>query len=233
LERGAGDHRTIVRDPPEGATEVSRRVEEFGLEKLPPGSITPTGLWLPATMTFEEWAEVGPGLSRIGRSIAWAVGDWLNYGEEKFGEKYSQAASDTGYDPGYLASLAWVARAIEPSRRREKLGWSHHQAVAGLEAAAQTEWLLLSEENGWTREELRDRLASKRKKKKPKNGDDSEEPGAEWWRLTMQLVGKKNCEDVSRALTKGLEVYGVDTHALVVAHWAGEALARWAKDAKP
>jgi hypothetical protein len=210
---------------------VSRRAEEFGLEKLPPGSITPTGLRLPATMPFEEWAEVGPGLSRIGRSIVWAIGDWLNYGEVKFGEKYSQAASDTGYDPGYLASLAWVSRAVEPSRRREKLGWSHHQAVAGLEAEQQTEWLLRAEQKGWTRAELRDQLASKRKKKL-KNMDDGEKPSAEWWRLTMRLVGKRNRKDVERALTRGLEVYGVDTHPLVVARWAGEALARWAKEAK-
>jgi len=49
----------------------------------------------------------------------WWVGDWLNYGEARYGEMYSQAIEITGYASQTLADAKWVASRIEPSRRHE------------------------------------------------------------------------------------------------------------------
>jgi hypothetical protein len=214
-------------------TKIPAVQMEFSLENLPAGSLTPVSLKLPVSLTYEQWAQLGPRFHAIHRRLAWYVGDWINFGEQRFGEKYAQAVDDTGYDPGYLANVSWVCRAVEAPRRREDLTFGHHQEVAGLTPSDQEKWLLRAEEEKWTRDELRDRLKKKSKKKK-KGGDDATEadPGAEWWRLTRQLVGPKNWKDVERALARGLEVYEVESHPLVVAHWANEALARWAKEPK-
>lgn len=203
---------------------------EFTLDNLPAGSISPIGLKLPP-MEYEEWRNVGLRLGRIGRSMAWFIGDWLNFGE-RYGEKYSQAASETHYDPGYLANVAWICRTFEHSRRREALSFRHHQVVAGLKPPEQDRWLLLAEEKKWTSEDLAERIKDKKKKGKEGGGDDPPEldEAAEWLRLTLKLCAPDDRKDVQKALAKGLKVYGVKTHAQVVAHWAVEALARWKKE---
>ncbi|HET7443216.1 MAG TPA: hypothetical protein VFJ57_01015 [Solirubrobacterales bacterium] len=69
------------------------------------------------------------------------MGDWVRYGSEKWGEKYTHAAKITGYDPRSLANMASVSAAFDMSRRRDDLTWSHHVAVASLEESEQELWL--------------------------------------------------------------------------------------------
>ncbi|MEA2420777.1 MAG: hypothetical protein QOE60_2983, partial [Thermoleophilaceae bacterium] len=71
----------------------------------------------------------------------WWIGDWLHYGNERFGERYVRAARITGYDVQTLMNQAYVASRFEISRRREKLSFSHHAEVAALPAAEQDRWL--------------------------------------------------------------------------------------------
>ncbi len=87
------------------------------------------------------WIATGQRLGRISRCNQWWLGDWVRYGERKWGETYAEAAKITGYDPRSLANMASIARAFEASRRRDDLTWSHHAAVAGLEAGEQDSWL--------------------------------------------------------------------------------------------
>ena len=206
--------------------------EEFSLEHLPEGSMSPVGLKLPRTLDYEQWAGLGPRFHAIHRRLAWYIGDWINFGEQKFGEKYAQAVTETGYDSGYLANLSWICRTFALERRREGLSFRHHQVVAGLEPPEQDRWLLLAEEKGWTSEELAERIKKKKKKGKGGDAEDPPEPDdeAEWMRLTLKLAPADDRKDVQKALMKGLEIYGVKTHAQVVAHWAVEALARWRKE---
>ncbi len=120
-----------------------------------PGAISETGLDLPADLNFEEWQRTGETLGRIGRACQWWIGDWLNYGERAYGEKYSQAMEATGLDYETVRNYAWVADHVETVRRRTVLSWSHHQEVAALAPPDQERWLTSAEANGWSKAQLR------------------------------------------------------------------------------
>lgn len=96
-----------------------------------PGT-TETGLQLPPDLSYEDWARVGHALGRMGRAVQWWLGDWLLYGEHRYGEKFAQAAAETGFDEQTLNACQWVASRFPDMRRRISLSWSHHRNVAAL-----------------------------------------------------------------------------------------------------
>lgn len=118
---------------------------------------TGTELVLPEDLTFEEWEHVGHTIRHAAKAALWWWGDWLNFGERKYGETYAQAleASDYSYDG--LKAAAWVSRQVEMVRRRTNLPWSHHREVAALEPDEQDRYLeaAATAEPQWTRQELR------------------------------------------------------------------------------
>lgn len=124
--------------------------------------LTLRGLQLPSDLSYAQWEKIGRSLYGIGRSLQWAVGDWLNYGEAKFGEKASQAMSAVGYEYQTLANCRWVCERVEFSRRRE-LPFSLHAEVAALDPSDQDRWLDRAETNNWTRAKLREALGKGRK----------------------------------------------------------------------
>lgn len=98
--------------------------------------------WCPdRELDISEWANVGRRFGMVNRCSAWWIGDWINYGSAKFGEKYSLASKITGYDAQTLMNMVYVASRFEISRRRENLSWSHHETVASLDAVDQDSWL--------------------------------------------------------------------------------------------
>lgn len=118
--------------------------------------ITPVGILFPPGLPYEKWCGIGPMAGDVERAMRLGLGDWLNYGQQEYGEKYSQAINDTGFEYGYLANLAWICRRFPISRRRETIrSISIYQALAPLDAEEQETWLDLIEANGWTRTELR------------------------------------------------------------------------------
>lgn len=121
-------------------------------------SVGLTGLVIEREMPIEEWAALGSRLGTLGKAIQWAIGDWLNYGNIRYGETYTQFADLTGYTPGALMNMKFVASRIESSRRRENLSFSHHAEVAGLAPSEQELWLKACEHEGWSSKRLRDEL---------------------------------------------------------------------------
>lgn len=105
------------------------------------GEFKPTQLVLRFGMDLEEWASRAPTLGGMERSSPWWTGDWLVYGEDRFGEKYAQFVEQTGLHPRTLVNRAYVSRAVAPERRLEGLSHSHHYEVASLEAAQQSSLL--------------------------------------------------------------------------------------------
>lgn len=83
------------------------------------------------------------------------LGDWANYGETSWGDKYSELIEQTGYNHQTLRDAAWVCNAVTLSRRKDKLTFAHHKEVAHLEPAAQTKWLSTAERERLTTRELR------------------------------------------------------------------------------
>ena len=66
------------------------------------GTLTATGYHLPDGLTFDQWAAEGSVLLSMARSCMWWVGDWIRYGERRYGEKYAQAIEATGMTYGTL-----------------------------------------------------------------------------------------------------------------------------------
>lgn len=117
--------------------------------------IQPTGLKVHGAPTIDEWLAFGEHLHVLDQGLQFAIGDYLNYGERSYGEKYSQTALMTGYSAKTLTNFAYVANAVEPSRRRENVPFSHHAEVAPLNPEAQEKWLEQAAEADLTRDQLR------------------------------------------------------------------------------
>jgi hypothetical protein len=84
------------------------------------GTLRPNGLELAEGTPFEAWEEIGRQLRYLGEAVQWWIGDWIRFGEQRYGEKYSQALEATPYDEQSLRNMVWVAEHVEPSRRRDK-----------------------------------------------------------------------------------------------------------------
>lgn len=118
--------------------------------------LKPTGLIINRKPTFDEWMQAGEVLKYIEGSVHWWLGDWLNFGEQTYGDMYSQALDKTDYEYGTLRNDKWVAGAFELSRRRDNLPFTYHQEVLSLDnIEAQNELLRRADIEGWKRDDLR------------------------------------------------------------------------------
>jgi hypothetical protein len=125
--------------------------------------MTPTS-WTPtADLELPAWAEAGRRLGAIGRGVGWWIGDWLRYGNRRFGERYARAKRITGYDVQTLMNMTYVASRFESSRRRGSLSFSHHAELAALDQPAQERWLDRAEAERLSVRCLREELRRERR----------------------------------------------------------------------
>lgn len=131
-------------EPEEPETEQG----SAGLAVTPDGDMviggfrfTPTGMIPIGEPGFEDWDRVGVFLRYMHTGSQFWLGDWLNYGEGVYGERYSQALEHTGYELHTLETYAWVARAVPRSNRLEKVPFGHYaNGIAALEESEQLAW---------------------------------------------------------------------------------------------
>ncbi|MEI7913009.1 MAG: hypothetical protein WCK77_25595 [Verrucomicrobiota bacterium] len=108
-------------------------------------SITPTGIQFNEELSFEEWDALGQKLAPIGKSIGFIIGDWINYGENRYGEKYDAALARTGLAYQTLRDFAYVAQKVELSLRNDNLDFTHHRVVAKLKSPDEKKhWLKMA-----------------------------------------------------------------------------------------
>ena len=120
--------------------------------------VTPVS-WQPGhAISLSQWVADGQRLGAIGRGVNWWLGDWLRFGNAKFGERYVRASRITGYDVQTLMNMVYVASRFEAGRRRERLSWSHHAELAALEPDDQEQWLTRAEEERLSVRDLRGEL---------------------------------------------------------------------------
>ena len=119
------------------------------LEKSDPKfTMTPRGIQFHGDLSFEEWEQLGVRLGDAERSIGFMIGDWINYAESKWGEKYNEAISCTGLEYQTLRNYAWVAKRVQLSARADNLPFRHHQVVAKLkDPEEQGHWLKMAEDH--------------------------------------------------------------------------------------
>jgi hypothetical protein len=98
--------------------------------------------WKPnENIEYDKWVLEGRRIGAMGRGSPWWMGDWLLYGEGRWGEKYTEAVRITGYDKKSLRNMRYVASRFELSLRRDSLHWSHHALLAAFELDEQKYWL--------------------------------------------------------------------------------------------
>jgi hypothetical protein len=120
--------------------------------------------WTPsANLGIAEWSAVGRRFGQISRCSQWWLGDWIKYGNAKFGERYSRAVKLTGYDVQSLMNMVYVATRFDISRRREDLSWSHHATVAALDLSGQEHWLARAVADKMSVSDLRTELRTRRR----------------------------------------------------------------------
>ncbi len=123
--------------------------------------ISEVGLSVVGKPTFDQVQDEFLKWALVHRVSAFALGDLLTYSERRWGETYAQLSAITTLSPEYLYNVKYVCEKVPYSRRREKLSFSHHQAVASIkEPGDQAAWLLVAETYDLTRDELRKEIAN-------------------------------------------------------------------------
>jgi N6-adenosine-specific RNA methylase IME4 len=142
-----------------GIGPTSKEVQRSaGALSLPGFVLSRTGLVPEGRPTFDSWQEAGTKLRLVEDAVHWWIGDWLRYGEQTYGEMYTQALEVTQYDYQTLRDAKWVSSKVELSRRRDNVPWSHHREVAPLEPDEQDALLNQAEAEGLTRRDFRERV---------------------------------------------------------------------------
>lgn len=126
----------------------------------------------PGKIVFDEWTEHGARLKNMARVLPFLIGDWLNYGELHYGEKYAQALDQfDGLTLRTLQQYSYVARQVKVQARLEVLSFRHHDAVARLPCQDQRRLLRLAVREGLTSGDLRERVKELLKEDDPELED--------------------------------------------------------------
>jgi hypothetical protein len=129
-----------------------------------PAALTTTS-WSPRVeLAVADWVRQGRWLGALGRGSGWWIGDWVRYGNARYGDRYGPAARATGYDLQSLMNMAYVAGRFEVSRRRCGLSFSHHAELASLPAEEQDLWLDRAESGALSVRSLRSELRRARRR---------------------------------------------------------------------
>lgn len=161
----------VARHRPTAAEKREREVF-VGIEQmlqLPPGTLHVTGLDLQdTTLDYKSWQNIGRIIGLTGNWTNWALGDWLLFGENVYGESDAAASTEgtaserydiahrvTGKEPKALVNVARVCEGIHRRARRADLPFWVHEPVTRLTPDQQIEWLQRCRDEGWTRETLR------------------------------------------------------------------------------
>jgi hypothetical protein len=114
--------------------------------------------------SFDEWQQAGIELRQIERHVQFWIGDWVNYGRERWPDQADQgiatdaeivAAEATGWKPETIDQYARVARQVPPANRHPDLTFSHHREVADRPVMDQKPWLDKAKAENWTTDKLR------------------------------------------------------------------------------
>lgn len=122
--------------------------------------LDPVGITVHKQLSFADWAGMGTWLEQIEKGIQWWIGDWMVYGEERFGEEAAQAVDATGWSIATLSQYRWVCQSVPRRNRRADLSFFHHREVAHLPPPEQKAWLAKAaqgDDDGvpWTTERLK------------------------------------------------------------------------------
>jgi hypothetical protein len=123
--------------------------------------ISETELVVVQDLSFDQWSNLMETLSKMDTAFQFALGDALNYGEKRYGERYAQAIECTGKEYQSLANYAWVSKAVPAEVRMSGLSWTHHRLVARLTPQEQSTLLQKAYTEQWTVSALQEAVTGK------------------------------------------------------------------------
>jgi hypothetical protein len=111
--------------------ESTRPMEEIIRDHvtIAPGSI---GLTLSDDIPMEESLRVLDWTTQLSEHVGFMIGDVLNSGQVRWGEKYTAVLNQTGRALSTLKGYAEVARRIPIDKRVKALSFSHHREMIRL-----------------------------------------------------------------------------------------------------
>ena len=131
------------------------------------------GLSINRQLSWDEADAVQYVLTRYTKNLSWYWGDYLNYVEKVFPEKWTQLVPEDIGTSKTLANWKWVSNRIPISSRRRELSFSHHAEVAKFDSPQRDEWLDMAAVGKWTITQIREEVrgpANKKTKKCPQCG---------------------------------------------------------------
>lgn len=136
------------------------RSEVRAINLGPHFKLTKTGLEITGDPSIDQWSGVGSALCYLEKSVPYAIGDWLVYGEDRddWRERLDQAIAMTGLSYKTLQNHTYISRHVEEPERQLAPTLSHAAEVAQLTRPEQTEWLAQAKAEDWTRQELRQHI---------------------------------------------------------------------------
>jgi hypothetical protein len=90
------------------------------------------GLKLAEDTPIEENLRILEWTTQLSDHVGFMIGDVLNFGSTKWGNKYKAAVNQTGLAYTTLANYASVAKAVPAGKRVAALSFSHYQIIQGL-----------------------------------------------------------------------------------------------------
>ena len=120
------------------------------------GEFRETGFVPDPDLSWEEYHKAFSVLREWNKIALWALGELLNYGAQKFGERYSQLLDASDYDIDTLQRAKRIAQVFPLERRRVALSWGHHREVVDLPVPKQEVLLSHAEAEGLSVHRLRD-----------------------------------------------------------------------------
>lgn len=121
-------------------------------------TVTEAGAVLPDQLSQEEWEAFGMRLGNNRARLKWAIGDWVNYGRERWSDDVvTQAALRCGLAGQSLSNTMSVCKRVAPNVRRLELSFEHHDTVAALwqHPDRQARYLQVAVERRLSRDEFR------------------------------------------------------------------------------
>lgn len=147
---------------------ISESEAQLVLELEKAGLITTTALLLDdPDFSYERFEALGAFFGRIRKSSAWWLGDWLNFGERTYDDRFAQAAAATGLSEETLQRYMRVSAAIPADMRRESLPYGVHSMLKSKSLPEAAYWLDRAEAGGWGEAELREHMRAEKAEANP------------------------------------------------------------------
>lgn len=169
-------------------TTTTANIAELAPRKV--GTYSEVG-WSPPLegLDPEQWAEQGKILKREYHEAEqsldtrlWRRGDWLNYGEDAFGEEASQEIEEEDYTDGALGVVARTCEAFPHDKRHSPAHltfWKHAEIRHVKDAGARWRLADTAADEGWTKIQCREAVQDWKREsaEEPLFEDEQPDPG--------------------------------------------------------